>query len=489
MGDIFDIVGGGTPPAADAGNFSNAGTAHAWLTPADLSGYKKKLISHGARDLSAKGMAASSAKLMPAGSVLFTSRAPIGYVAIADGEISTNQGFKSFILPDDFDPSYVYYYLKSIRNLAESRGTGTTFKELSGAATKELPFVIAPLAEQKRIAQKLDALLAQVDTLKARIDAIPALLKRFRRSILNSACSGELTADWRDTQRIEVEEENGSAIELLKKAQAMKIAWSKKENKHNEAKRVGKRAHSYTRNRHSEPLPQQWAWANLEDVALMVVDCHNKTAPYADTGIPLIRTPNVRDGRLIYQDLKFITEETYKKWAKRCPPESGDIIFTREAPMGEAAIVPKGMKVCLGQRTMLIRPLESCCAPEYLLISLLDPAFKDRASTYAVGTGVKHYRVGDVSELLLALPPLSEQTEIVRRVEQLFAYADQLEAKVAAAQQRIDALTQSLLAKAFRGELVPQDPSDEPASVLLDRIRAQRAATPKPKRGRKAATS
>ncbi|UQA42838.1 restriction endonuclease subunit S, partial [Xanthomonas oryzae pv. oryzae] len=79
--------------------------------------------------------------------------------------------------------------------------------------------------------------------------------------------------------------------------------------------------------------------------------------------------------------------------------------------------------------------------------------------------------------------------EIVRHVEQLFAYADQLEAKVAAAQQRIDALTQSLLAKAFRGELVPQDPSDEPASVLLDRTRTQRAAAPKPKRGRKAATS
>jgi type I restriction enzyme S subunit len=87
------------------------------------------------------------------------------------------------------------------------------------------------------------------------------------------------------------------------------------------------------------------------------------------------------------------------------------------------------------------------------------------------------------------LPSRTAQREIVDRVEQLFTYADQLEAKVAAAKQRIDALTQSLLAKAFRGELVPQDPTDEPASALLERIRAQRAATPKPKRGRKAATS
>ena len=87
----------------------------------------------------------------------------------------------------------------------------------------------------------------------------------------------------------------------------------------------------------------------------------------------------------------------------------------------------------------------------------------------------------------IACPSLAEQTEIVRRVEQLFAFADQLEAKVASAKSRIDHLTQSILAKAFRGELVPQDPNDEPASVLLERIQAQRAAAPKAKRGRKSA--
>ncbi|WP_418643479.1 type I restriction endonuclease subunit S [Stutzerimonas kunmingensis] len=91
---------------------------------------------------------------------------------------------------------------------------------------------------------------------------------------------------------------------------------------------------------------------------------------------------------------------------------------------------------------------------------------------------------------VLAIPfaPLEEQTEIVRRVEQLFAFADQLEARVEAAQARIDHLTQSILAKAFRGELAPQDPNDEPASVLLERIKAQRAAVPKARRGRRAAT-
>jgi len=166
IGEIADVVAGGTPKAGDPSNFAAPGTAIAWLTPADLSKYKAKSISHGARDLSQKGLTSSSAKLMPQGSVLFSSRAPIGYVVIAKNTISTNQGFKSFVFPGEVDPSFVYYYLHSIRNLAESRGTGTTFKELSGANAKKLPFLLVPYAEQKQIAAKLDDLLPQVDTLK-----------------------------------------------------------------------------------------------------------------------------------------------------------------------------------------------------------------------------------------------------------------------------------------------------------------------------------
>lgn len=132
IGEIAEVVAGGTPKANDSSNFDAPGSGIAWLTPADLSGYKAKDISHGSRDLSQKGYESCSAKLMPKGSLLFSSRAPIGYVALAANEISTNQGFKSFVFPEEIDPSYAFYYLKSIRQLADSLGTGTTFKELSG---------------------------------------------------------------------------------------------------------------------------------------------------------------------------------------------------------------------------------------------------------------------------------------------------------------------------------------------------------------------
>lgn len=144
IGDLAEVIGGGTPKAGDPTNFAEPGTSNAWLTPADLSGYKNKHISHGARDLSPKGLNSISARLMPRDSVLFSSRAPIGYVAVASNEISTNQGFKSFVFPADIAFSFAYYFLRSIRDLAESRGTGTTFKEISGANARKLPFLIAP---------------------------------------------------------------------------------------------------------------------------------------------------------------------------------------------------------------------------------------------------------------------------------------------------------------------------------------------------------
>lgn len=99
IGDIADVVAGGTPKSGNQENFKESGTGIPWLTPADLSGYTGKYISFGARDLSQQGYDSSSAKILPKGSLLFSSRAPIGYVAIAQNEISTNQGFKSFVLP------------------------------------------------------------------------------------------------------------------------------------------------------------------------------------------------------------------------------------------------------------------------------------------------------------------------------------------------------------------------------------------------------
>jgi type I restriction enzyme S subunit len=420
--------------------------------------------------------------------VLFSIAGTIGKTALVKQEdlpANTNQAVAIIRVPHKITSySFLQHQLSSLsRDFLADISRGGAMSNVSLGDIKNFELRIPPLAEQTRIAQKIDELLAQVDTLKARIDAIPALLKRFRQSVLAAAVSGRLTEEWREGRCLPE-----TSVDLLAYTKTEKLSWVVENSDHNEAKRVFKRASGFNAGSlEAQSLPDGWCWASLEDVVLLVVDCHNKTAPYQEAGVALVRTTNIRDGAFSWEDLRHVSEETYAYWSRRCVPEPGDIIFTREAPMGEAAIIPPSTKLCLGQRTMLFRCVNGGTSAGYLLLALLDPVFKARSEEIAVGTGVKHFRVGDVSDLKIPVAPKEEQTEIVRRVEQLFAFADQLEAKVASAKSRIDHLTQSILAKAFRGELVPQDPNDEPASVLLERIQAQRAAAPKAKRGRKSA--
>ncbi|QIE17918.1 type I restriction endonuclease subunit S [Xanthomonas oryzae pv. oryzae] len=167
-----------------------------------------------------------------------------------------------------------------------------------------------------------------------------------------------------------------------------------------------------------------------------------------------------------------------------------DVLYTKGGTTGFAAVNRTESEFNVWVHVAVLKMLPpSVVDPFFVEFALNSPECYAQSQRYTHGVGNQDLGLRRMIKIVLPVPPIGEQREIVRRVEQLFAYADQLEAKVATAKQRIDALTQSLLAKAFRGELVPQDPAAEPASVLLDRIRAQRAATPKPKRGRKAATS
>lgn len=429
IGEIADVVAGGTPKANDSSNFEAPGAGIAWLTPADLSGYKVKEISHGSRDLSQKGYESCSAKLMPKGSLLFSSRAPIGYVALAANEISTNQGFKSFVFPEEIDPSYAFYYLKSIRQLADSLGTGTTFKELSGTTAKTLPFRMAPEKEQTRIAAKLDELLAQVDTLKARIDGIPALLKRFRQSVLAAAVSGRLTDQWRSVK--------GDA-DSLHESLYLPVGWNELPLGRYAINHDGARKPISAKERDSRKgdYPYFGATGQIDSI-----DGYTHEGEYVLVG------------------------------------EDGANLLTRVKPI---AFIAEGKIWVNNHAHVITSPAGHSNAYLAIYLNTLD------ITPWVSGSAQPKLNQKNMNEIPVHVPPPEEQTEIVRRVEQLFAFADQLESRVAAAQERIDKLTQSILAKAFRGELVPQDPNDEPASVLLERIKAQRAQQKTAKKRRSA---
>lgn len=165
----------------------------------------------------------------------------------------------------------------------------------------------------------------------------------------------------------------------------------------------------------------------------MVIDCKNKTAPYSAKGIRLIRTTNVRDGKMNATDQKFVNETTYEAWSLRGKPQPGDILITREAPMGEVCIVPDGERICLGQRMMLARLVPETIEPRFMLYSLRDPDLMDRVQDKPIGMTVQHLRVGGVETLLVPLPPLAEQHRIVAKVDALMALCDRLEAALTTA--------------------------------------------------------
>ena len=155
LGDISEVIGGGTPNTKNY-DFWNGDIP--WLTPKDLSGYNNRYISRGERNIAKLGLQSSSARMLPAGTVLLTSRAPIGYLAIAENDVCTNQGFKSIILKDGYCPEFFYYLLKNNIDYIIGMGSGSTFAEISGTQVKNLEFTVPPIDIQKKIAGVLGAL-------------------------------------------------------------------------------------------------------------------------------------------------------------------------------------------------------------------------------------------------------------------------------------------------------------------------------------------
>lgn len=186
LSDVGSIVAGGTPSKSNQEYYTDNGIA--WITPKDLSVDKSAFISHGENDITELGLQKSSATMMPAGTVLFSSRAPIGYIAIAANEICTNQGFKSVVPNDNVGTSYVYYLLKQLLPTIKNMASGSTFKEISGSAMKIVPTVIPDDETLKRFSDFCDPIMKQIQ----KNEQESKRLVEIRDSLLPKLISGEL---------------------------------------------------------------------------------------------------------------------------------------------------------------------------------------------------------------------------------------------------------------------------------------------------------
>lgn len=340
----------------------------------------------------------------------------------------------------------IYSQLRLDINRLRGDATGSAQGVISKQMLSDIEINVPPLQEQRRIADKLDTTLARVDALTDRLARITPLLKRFRQSVLAAATSGRLTEDWRSQNDIASEWFNEPAKEL----------------------------------------------SNLVELDMGFAF---KSAEFVDNdGIRLLRGDNIEPGNLRWTDAKKYPEDKFEE-KRHILLSCNDIVLAMDRP-----IISTGLKIakvkkedlpCLLVQRVCRFKCSEYLQNDYAYLFLNSQNFIDHLLSVQNGSSVPHISGKQILSYKVKIPSVKEQTEIVRRVESLFAFADRLEARLQTAQTEADRLTPALLAKAFRGELVPQDPNDEPATELLRRLREARAAEAptKPKRGHKAAAT
>ncbi len=467
--DLGPIISGGTPKTTDQTNFDGD---IPWITPADLTGYFGKTISRGRRNISAKGLKTSSARMLPSRSVVFSSRAPIGYVAIAANELATNQGFKSIAVSEEIDESFVYFYLKSAKRLAEENASGTTFKEISGSRFAGLPIPVPPLNEQRRIVEKIETLFARLDKGEESLRAAQKLLAHYRQSVLKAAVTGELTADWRAKNAHRLEHGRDLLDRILK---------TRREN------RAG-------RGQYTEPvapntvdlpeLPEGWVWGSVDQLLAHLTSGSRDWKQYYGRGEGVfIMAQNVRPMRFDLSEVFAVDPPPDGPDAIRSEVQKDDILITIVgANTGDVCRFPLDeQKHYVCQSVALLRMVDLKVSPFVELILSGKGAGRDQLEKFIYGAGRPHLSFEQLRSVCVPLPSLEEQALIMDRVSEAFEKIRAVEHICLSELTRSKGLRQSVLKDAFSGRLVDQDPSDEPAGELLARIKSQQPLASKTK--------
>ncbi|HCM1427828.1 TPA: restriction endonuclease subunit S [Vibrio parahaemolyticus] len=461
---ISFIITGNTPKKDE----NNYGGEYAYFKPADLdAGYHIKSSSD---TLTHLGM--EKARFIPAKSTLVTCiGATIGKTGLTHIDGSCNQQINALVPYKGINKSWLYFAMCSpyMQTQIKTNASSTTLPILNKSKFSALRIDIPPEAEQKRIVEKLDEVLAQVDTIKARLDGIPDLLKRFRQSVLASAVSGKLTEEWRAQNSFDTKAQLKSIRELN----------PSKPPKEELAKFHG--------------LPSCWEWALVKQVGN--VQLGRQRAPKYHQGNnmrPYLRVANVMEG---YIDTSDVMEMVFDESDfERYKLVKGDVLLNEGQShelVGRPSMFNDELEnVCFTNTLVRFRAYDGV-HNKFAFFVFLNQMKTGRFQQIASRTvNISHLGAGRFADIEFPFPPFEEQKEIVRLVDQYFAFADTIEAQVKKAQARVDNLTQSILAKAFRGELVPQDPNDEPANKLLERIAlARKEAEALAKAAKKAETA
>lgn len=443
------------------------------------------------------------------GDVLFAKITPCmenGKMAVVPA-LKNNFGFGStefhVLRPaGNINPNYLYYFVssKAFRIEAERNMTGavgqrrvpTSFFDVS-----EIP--VPPATEQVRIVAKLEELFSELDKGVENLRTAQQQLKVYRQALLKHAFEGKLTAEWRAQNPDKLEsaeallarirqEREARYQQQLAEWQAAQQAWeaSGKTGSKPAKPKVPKVLPALTAEELAElpELPEEWCWIKLGQIVSSVKDGPHFSPKYTEDGIPFISGGNVRPNGVDFSSAKKISPELHEELCRRCKPEAGDILYTKGGTTGIARVNTYNFEFNVWVHVAVLKPLDSIKS-FYLQHALNSEFCYAQARKYTHGVGNQDLGLTRMVKIILPLCSEREQERLVELVDDKISVIDQLETTITTALQQAEALRQSILKKAFSGQLVPQHPDDEPASVLLERIRAERAAQqPATRRGR-----
>jgi type I restriction enzyme S subunit len=419
----------------------------------------------------------STKAVFQAGDVLYGKLRPyLNKVAIPQFEGICSTDILVFPPRPHVDSPFLMYFLsrREVVEFASHHSTGVQLPRIGFGTLGTVEVPLPPLAEQRRIVAAIERITGSVTAARERLGRVPSTLKRFRQAVLAAACSGRLTAAWRKANR-DVED----ARQLL-----ARILRLRTERWRSHSPKRSYREPS-TPSPDNDELPATWCHATFDQCAEDITVGHvgPMKERYAETGIPFLRSQNVRPFRFDPRGLMFVPADFHAA-LRKSRLGGGEVLVVRSgANTGDCCVFPSESGEANCADLVITRPLPGL-EPAYAAIYINSPVGQAALDLRQTGMAQPHFNIGAMREKPFPLPPLAEQQEIISRVGALLDRANQIAAKVTAAGQRVDAMTQAVLAKAFRGELVPteaelarRDGRDyEPASALLDRIRAERAA-------------
>lgn len=424
LGKITSIIGGGTPSSKINEYYDNGDIA--WITPSDLSNYNNMYISKGKKMITKLGLMKSSAKLLPKGTVCLSSRAPIGYVVIAKNELSTNQGFKSFLPSKVFKSEYLYWYLKSIKHILEAKASGTTFLELSAKKAGEVEIPLPPINEQQRIVNRIESLFAKLDRAKELIENTLAQFEQNKMAILHKAFIGELTAKWRKENNIDL---------------------------------------------------SSWKDVIMQDICEKIVCGKTPTGYISKTGeIPYLKVYNIVDNKIDFnKTAQFIPNKIHKEKLKSSILKPNDIIMNIVGPpLRKIAIIPDNYPEWNMNQAIVRFRVKKDVMYKFIYYILIYPKTLDNIINKTKGVvGQANISITQSRNIQIKLPTIEEQQEIVNILDKLLAKYNKIK-NLEQQLEKIELLKKAILAKAFRGELGTNNPDEESAENLLKEILAEK---------------